>query len=287
MWYNLRARPRKGNAVIARWTRWTAVTALIVGLSGAAHAAEKVRIGGTGIGLAAAQALGDALHKAEPGISVEVLRSLGTPGGLRALAQGAVEVAIAARPLLPAEREQGLREASCLRTALIFVTSHPTAAGVERKRLPAIYDGTLGNWPDGAPLRPVLRLRAGMEMPYLSQAIPGMERALEAALARRGVPVGTTDQENIALAQEIPGSFAVATLLQILSERPGVRVLDLDGVAPTAASIADGSYPLPVRVCFAVPATPSAGAQRFVEFANSEAGRAILRGFEAAAESVQ
>lgn len=272
--------------MIARWAHRAAAAVLIVGLGGAAHAADKVRVGGTGIALATAQALADALQKADPGISVEVLRSLGTPGGLRALAQGAVEVAIAARPLLPEERAQGLREASCLKTALIFVTSHPSAAGVERKRLPAIYDGSVGNWPDGAPLRPILRLRAGMEMPYLAQAIPGMERAIEAAFARRGMPVGTTDQQNIALAQEIPGSFAVATLLQVLSERPGVRVLALDGVAPTAASVADGSYPLPVRVCFAVPASPTAGAQRFVAFANSQDGRAILRGFEAAPDPV-
>ncbi|PWC53919.1 substrate-binding domain-containing protein [Azospirillum sp. TSO22-1] len=270
----------------ARWIHWATVAAAAIGLGGAAHAAEKVRVGGTGIGLATAQALGAALQKADPGISVEVARSLGTPAGLRALAQGAIEVAVAARSLLPEERAQGLREASCLKTALIFVTSHPTATGVERKQLPAIYNGTLGNWPDGAPLRPILRLRAGMEMPYLAQAIPGMERAVDAAFARRGIPVGTTDQENVTLAQEIPGSFAVSTLLQVRSERPQLRVLDLDGVAPTAASVADSSYPLLMRVCFTLPAAPSPGAQRFVDFVNSQEGRAILHGFEAAPDPV-
>lgn len=277
--------------MIARWSYRAGiggaiVAAMILGPGGVAHAVEKVRIGGTGIGLATAQALGAALQRTDPEISVEVLRSLGTPGGLRALAQGAVEVAIAARPLQPAEREQGLREASCLKTAMVFVTSHPTAAGVERRNLPAIYDGTVANWPDGSPLRPVLRLRAGMEMPYLSQAIPGMEKALELAFARRGVPVGTTDQDNMALAQEIPGSFAVATLLQVASERPAVRVLDLDGIKPTATSIADGTYPLPVRICFAVPAKPSAGAARFIDFANSPDGHALLRTFDAAPDAV-
>lgn len=258
-----------------------AAAAMILALSATAHAAETVRIGGTGIGLAAARTLGDALQRAEPGITVEVLRSLGTPGGLRALAQGAVEVAITARPLQPAEREQGLREASCLKTALTFITSHPGATGVDRQRLPSIYDGTVSTWPDGSPLRPVLRLRAGMEMPYLAQAIPGLERALDIAFTRRGVPVGTTDQDNVALAREIPGSFAVATLLQVTGERLALRVLDLDGIAPSAASIADGSYPLPVRVCFAVSATPSAGAARFIGFVQSAEGRTILRSLEA------
>lgn len=253
-----------------------------IGLSTATPAAEAIRIGGTGIGLATAQALGDAFQRTDPAVTVEVLRSLGTPGGLRALTQGAVEVAIAARALQPAEREQGLREVSCLKTALIFVTSHPTATGVEQRTLPGFYDGTVATWPDGSPLRPILRLRAGIEMPYLSQVIPGMEQALETAFQRRGVPVGTTDQENIVLAQEIPGSFAVSTLLQILSERPNVRVLDLDGVAPTAASIADGSYPLPVRVCLVVAASPPPGAQRFIDFANGADGQAILRRFGAA-----
>ena len=102
-----------GETVSARWlyrvgVRGAVVAALIFGVSGTARAAEKLRIGGTGVGLAAAQALGEALQRADPAVTVEVLRSLGTPGGMRALAQGAVEVAIAARPLLHVQATSSL-----------------------------------------------------------------------------------------------------------------------------------------------------------------------------------
>ena len=67
-----------------------------------------VRVGGTGIALAAMQQVGASLTAAEPGIRVEVLPSMGTPGGIKALAEGAIDVAVVARALKPDEKAKGV-----------------------------------------------------------------------------------------------------------------------------------------------------------------------------------
>lgn len=258
-----------------------AVTAatLAAGLSwGSAGAAqETVRVGGTGVGLALSRAIGDALHAANPDINTEVLPSLGTPGGLNALAAGAIDVSIAARALKDSERAAGARPAACLTTAVVFATSRPAAPGIALAQLPDIYSNPAPVWPDGQQLKVILRSPAGSENPYLARLVPGMGQALAAAFKRMDVPVGATDQENADLAQRIEGSFAIMTLLQIKAEGLRMTPLAVGGVMPEPATIADGSYPLPIDICFVVPPQPTAGAVAFVEFVRSDAGREIIR----------
>ena len=83
-----------------------------------------MRIGGTGMALAAMRQIGDAFTATQPHTTVKVLPSLGTGGGLAAVAAGAIDVAVAARGLNDAERAKGLQCFSYAQTPLAFVT-HP------------------------------------------------------------------------------------------------------------------------------------------------------------------
>lgn len=242
-----------------------------------ARAEEPIRIGGTGIGLALSKDLGAALRAADPAFAAEVLPSLGTPGGLKALNAGAVDVAIAARPLKPEETAGGAREAACLTTALTLATSRPAAPGIDLSDLPKIYANPDPRWPDGQPLKIILRSPAGSENPYLVRLIPGMAAALASAFERPGIPVGATDQENATTATRTEGSLAIITLLQIMSEKLALTPLAINGVKPTPASLADRSYPMPMRVCFVVPAKAKAGTDKFIAFVRSQAGQEIIR----------
>lgn len=242
-----------------------------------AAAADTVRVGGTGIGLQLAHILGVELAEAEPSVSTTVLPSLGTPGGIKALGAGAIDIAIAARPLKDTEKAMGISEAACLMTAMVFVTSRPSAPGISLTSLPRIYADPDPRWPDGQPLKVILRSPAGTENPYLIRLVPGMEEALAKAFARPGIPVGATDQENVALAAQIDGSFAIASLVQIKAERLKLFALPIDGVAPGPKTLADGTYPMPNRVCFLLPAKPAPGAAKFIAFMHSPAGQEIIR----------
>ncbi len=241
------------------------------------RAAEIVRIGGTGLALAAMRTIGEMVAKTHPEIATNVLSSLGTAGGIKALIEGEIEIAIAARRLKPEEKAKGIGEAACATTALIFATSHPQLSGITRALLPAIYADPHPSWPDGTPLKVILRSRAGSENPFLIEAVPGIEAALAAAYKRPGMPVGATDQENAELAQRTVGSFGVMTLLQLRSEELKLFPLALDGVMPGAETIASGAYPMPFRFCLVLPANPTPGAKQFLAYFQSPGGGAFLR----------
>ncbi|MDC7786040.1 hypothetical protein PQJ75_08770 [Rhodoplanes sp. TEM] len=216
-----------------------------------AAAAEPVRVGGTGMALAAMRHLGDSLRAVRPDIVVEVLPSLGTSGALRALQEGAIDVAVTGRRLKAEERAKGFVETLCLRTPLLFASSHPAPGGIRAVDLPRLYSDPGPVWPDGRPLKILMRSRAGSENGYLLAFMPAMGVALEKAYGRPGVPVATTDQDNAELAQRTDGSFAVITLLQLRAEKLDLRVVALDGIQPEPGAVAD-TYPLWVSVCTVV-----------------------------------
>jgi phosphate transport system substrate-binding protein len=239
---------------------------------------------GTGMGLRAMERLGEQLAGTKGGILVKILPSLGTTGGINALLDGAIDIALAARPIKPAEQQKGLRQAVCLTTALVFATSKVASYGVAEEmssaRLPAVYTDPQPLWPDRTPMRIVLRSQAGSEVPYLIDKIPAMAAAFGHAYKRGSLPVGMTDKENVELALKIKDSLAITTLLQIRAENIALRPLRFDGVDPTAASLADGRYPLPLQMCLLVAETPAPATARFIAHLQTPSGATLLRSFD-------
>jgi phosphate transport system substrate-binding protein len=249
---------------------------LVLAASGRAENGP-LKIGGTGSGLALMRTVADELAVIEPGFTADVLPSLGSSGGLRALAENAIDVAVAARPLKAEEEAKGLQEASCLMTALILATSHRSPPALSRAQLPALYADDKPTWPDGTPLKVILRSREGSEHPALAKVVPGLMPALEIAQKRPGIAVGVTDQENVELAMRIKGSLAITTLLQVRSEDLPLRPVAIDGVVPAAETIANGAYPIPLRLCVVLSGNPRPAATRLVAFIRSAAGASLMR----------
>jgi phosphate transport system substrate-binding protein len=86
---------------------------------------QPLRIGGTGGALAAMRQLADAFAEQDKTVRPDVLPSLGSGGGVRAMVEGAIEVAAVGRPLTDAEQAAGAAPAVCWRVPFVFVTSHP------------------------------------------------------------------------------------------------------------------------------------------------------------------
>lgn len=246
-----------------------------------AAAGDIVRSGGTGSGLAMMKAIGEQFSAANPDTTVEVLPSLGSSGGIKAVMAKAIDIAIFANRLSPAQAAEGLQEGACLRTGLIFATSRAQPMDVSATQLPKLFADPNPAWSDGQALKVILRSRAGSENPYLIKAVPGMKEALDKAYERPGMPVGATDQENVELAQRTRGSLAIMTLLQLRAEHLPLQPLSYEGVTPSLASLAAGKYALPLDLCLVVTTPPSAAAARVIDYVRSPEGQKILRAFDA------
>lgn len=257
--------------------RFLSTVLVFLGLMASATvAAETLRIGGTGAGLGTMRALAAEFSKTVP-VTVVVVPNLGSSGGLKALAEGAIDVAVSSRPLKAQETQQGLVATEYGRTPFVIVTSSKGAPGLKDVgELADIYAGRKTAWPDGMPIRLVLRPSHDGDAALLTSFSPGMKLAVEGALARPGMVIASTDQDAADTIERTPGALGTASLALIYSEKRDLKVLALNGVMPSARTAADGSYPYSKAMYLARKTGGKESAARFFEFMSSGQARQIL-----------
>jgi phosphate transport system substrate-binding protein len=215
----------------------------ILGLlaTGAAEA-QIVRVGGTGTATALMQSLATAY--ADGGEErITVVPSMGTSGAIRAVIDGAIDVAVSARPLTPNEEAAGLVTLAVMKTPFGLVSSRQNPPGLGKSDIAALFSSERATWPDGFPLRLVLRPRSESDTALAGTFFPGMREAIERARARADIPVAATDQANVDLAERLEGSLTGATLTQIRMESRPLSFVDIDGMKPTLENLETGAYP--------------------------------------------
>jgi phosphate transport system substrate-binding protein len=254
-----------------------AVALVLMLAYGCSGAAEEIRIGGTGAALGTMQLLAEKFTRSNPGITVATVGNLGSAGGIRAVGSGAIELAVASRPLKESEYRFGVSQLEYARTPFVFaVSAKSTVSAVTPQELAEIYSGRMTTWPDGSAIRLVLRPASDIDTTLVKGISPAIGQALSAAEKRPGVKFAVTDQDAADDLERIPGAIGPSTLALILSERRGLRALKLDGVEPTPANAATKTYPLYKQIFFVTGAKRTSAIERFIAFVQSPAGRKIL-----------
>ncbi|UPU35404.1 substrate-binding domain-containing protein [Geomonas paludis] len=242
-----------------------------------ASAAETIRLNGTGCGVALMKPLIAAFQKKHKDVTFEVQKSLGSAAALKAIAKGALDIAVPGRPLKPHEAIPDLTWFEYGRTPYAVVT-HPGRKldDITTEQLAAIYVGTRAKWPNGDFIRVVLRPQDDIDTAMLRSLSPEMDRAVTAAHARPDMLMGVTDQETFDHLKKTDGTISFAPLSMALSEPGAVNVARLNGVAPTLANVASGKYPYTKKILVVTRKEPSPGVKAFVQFLNSKAARAMV-----------
>jgi phosphate transport system substrate-binding protein len=221
------------------------------------------------------QLLAHAYAKAAPSeTKIVVLPSMGSGGGIKAVLAGAIQIGVSARPLSEAESKAGAVAFEYGRTPFVFATAvaNKTAA-ITTQNVIDFYAGTVDQWPDGSKLRLVLRRVGDTDTKSMPEA---MRAAKSVAERRKGMVLASTDQDMATSIERIPGALGPSTLALLLSEKRALKALALDGVVPSAQTLANGSYPLYKELLLVTgPKTPPE-ARAFVTFVGSAAGRKVL-----------
>lgn len=257
---------------------------LTVAASTVALAADVVRLGGTGGAFGLLQKLGDAFGAAG-GIRVINVPSLGSTGGLRALAENKIDVSVSGRSLRREEVAKGLKVGAIVRTPYFIVTSHHNPKGLNSADLASLYLKPNATWADGSPMRIVLRPRSDSDTELMGQLFVGMAAALEAARSRPDVPTAATDQDNGDLSERIAGSLTGMTGTQFKTEGRRLWAVTLDGVEPTFANYERGTYRYGKTLYFIVRGNDRPEIERFIAFMRSPEGLKILREAEVLPET--
>lgn len=240
--------------------------------------AEEIKIGGTGNALGTMRLLGEAFSKTHPDIKVTVLSSLGSSGAVKAVPRGAIAIGLTSRALSDEERATGTVATEYARTATVFaVSTKSKVSEITREQVADVYSGKLADWPDGTPVRPVLRQPGDDNTKQVRSLSPAIEKALDIAEQRPGLAFAVTDQEAADKMESTPGAIGVTTLALIKSEGRSLRALKLDGAEPTEKNAISGHYPIIKSFFMITQPTPSAAVQEFIAFVKSPAGVDVLK----------
>lgn len=258
--------------------RIAAACVLLLGLTGPCGAQQpSLGIGGTGATLSTIRVLANAFELDNPGVSVRVLASLGSTGGIKAVLAGAIDIGVSSRAPTEAERGQGARAVAYGRSPLVFAVNRATRAGdLTTAQVVDIYSGKMTAWPSGDSIRVVLRPAGDTNTLVLKGLSPQVREAVIAAEKRPGMVTALTDQDAEERIQKVPGALIVTSLSEALASSGLMRVLKLNGVEPSAGALAEGAYPLSLDFYLIIGKSPSSLAEKFAAFVQSEAGRKIL-----------
>lgn len=243
-----------------------------------AGAGETLTIGGNGGALGTMKRLGRAFETTQPGIAVVVLPSLGTSGGIKAVAKGAIDIGLSGRALTDDERKLELVVTECAKTPLVFaVRADNPLSDLGKDEYLRVLKGAAGARLQGRPMRPILRPRNDAETILIGKHFPEIGAAIEGILSSRiDATVALTSQEAANLIERIPGAIGFSPLSLIRSEQRQMKALSFEGVAPSAANTANGSYPLVMELSLVTRPNPPERVRKFIEFVASEPGKKLL-----------
>lgn len=246
-------------------------------LPAVAFAEDCLTIAGTGSAMMSITILGQAFEKSPGGVKLKIIPSLGSTGGIKAVSQKAIDIAISSRIPTGKERESGLSVTEYARSPLIFIAHRDVmVSNVTSADIVKIYKGERAAWPDGRRIRVPLRQRNETDIRIVKMISPEISQAIDAAFSRPGMLIALTDQDNAGMIEKTPGAFGISTLTQVITEKRQVKVLSYNGVTPSVKNLATGSYPL-VRIFFTVTQKDlSLPARNFLAFMRSVQGRKML-----------
>ena len=242
--------------------------------------AATLKIGGTGAALGTMRILADEFVRMRPDVSVVIPDSLGSGGGIKAVFAGALDIALSSRQLKTKEQNAGAKSTKYATTPFVLVTpisSSNPAPSLTSEELIEAFSGKPVTWSDGTPIRIILRNEKDSSTRILISAFEGMDAALAKARAIPGIPVAHTEQDNMDLAETLPGALTTGSLTVILAENRPLTPIAIDGVRPTLENLADGAYPISKSLYLVTGPKVSQEAVDFFRFVQSSEGAAILR----------
>lgn len=269
--------PAARRAALGRWlSLWAAISAA-PGLS-VAQGSSALRVGGTGSGVGGLRLLAEAFARQAGAPAVEVMPAFGSAGGIAALIEGRLDMAVANRVPNAAESARApFKVQEYARTP--FVMAVHRSLGLQAltgAQFAALYAEGAATYPNGQRARPVLRLADEIDSKLVSALVPAAGPPHEAAQARKGMLRAATDAEAAELLEKVPGAFAASTLAQIESEKRPFVALTIDGRTPSTAALAAGQYPHFKPLYLITLPKADARVARFVDFLLSDAGQSIL-----------
>lgn len=217
-------------------------------------------------------ALGESFMEANSGTTF-TYNPTGSGSGIQAVSEGRCDIGLSSRALKDDEKASGLKETTlALDGIAIIVNPQNPVKDLSLEQIAKIYTGEITNWKDvgGEDAEIVLIGReAG------SGTRDGFESITETKDACQYRQELTSTGDVITTVSQNPNAIGYASLAAI---KDSVKALTVNGVAPTEATVKDGTYLVqrPFVLVTKEGAALSETAQKFFDFATSADAASII-----------
>ncbi|MFT5359515.1 MAG: phosphate transport system substrate-binding protein [Polyangiales bacterium] len=208
------------------------------------------------------------------GGEAQVLTSIGSGGGLQALSDGVIDIALVSRPLR--EDERATVDAVAYARAAIVVATRLEIERMDVRTLRAIYAGTQTETPDGQRIVPILREEGDSTFAALSASDAEFGVAIREAQHDERFRRVFTDQSMEHVLSTVHGALGLLDQGFLHAQSTHVHSVPL-GPRPSPEVLERGEYPYTKDLLFALPRTTRASARAFVDFVRGPIGRRIIR----------
>jgi len=250
---------------------------LVITAAAPALAGESLIIPGTGDSQELLQELARAFEASHPGAKIGIPESIGSSGGIKNVIAGNAELARIARPLKESERQAGLEYLLFAYSPIVFAAHLENAClkNLSSAQVVGIFSGTILNWNELGECPDHVIYVANREPGDSSRsAISDYLPAFAAISEPAGETVYSTP-ETVKILQRYPHTIAYVPLAALADS--AIKVLALDGQAPTVANVQTGSYPLATPLGLTWKGRLPAAARAFVDFLFSPEGQRLIR----------
>jgi phosphate transport system substrate-binding protein len=244
------------------------LTLSVVGLAGCSNgerSAQELIVTGSTTILPIAEISGHEFAEANEGTKV-LVSGLGSSAGIESVSKGSSDIGTASRDLKDEEQDLGLHDTPIAIDAIAVVVnpSNPVDS-LTQEEVRDIFGGEVTNWSelggDDRPIGLVNRDEASGTREAFSKIVMEGEPFDRSAAVLPG-----TGQVRSVVA-EAPGAIGYISWGFVNDE---VKVLAVDDVAPTADTIADGTYPLQRILHFFTVGEPEGLAAEYIEYVLSD-----------------
>ena len=207
------------------------------------------------------------------------LTTAGSTNGVALAAVGAIQIGLISRPLREAEEGLGLTFLPYAKTAVIIGADPDTPeTTLTAADLLSFYRGTKVSWNSGREITFLTREEGDSSVASLKQAMPGFAEAYAAGSNMSHWTILYSEPRMHEALLTLPFALGLSDLGTTTIERLPIKVLSIDGIAPTSENIANGRYPF-VKTLGLVWRDDSlpASARAFVKFVQSDDGAGLLR----------
>ncbi|HAL74278.1 MAG TPA: phosphate ABC transporter phosphate-binding protein [Clostridiales bacterium] len=215
-------------------------------------------------------ALGEGFTAANPGVQVEI-QGGGSSTGVKNASDGISDIGNASRSLKDEEKSLGLTEhVIAIDGIAVVVNSANAVTGLTSTQVADIFTGKITNWQEvggaDAPIVVILR-----------EAGSGTRDGFESILKIADQCVGSQEVNETGIVKStVAGNVNAIGYLSLGKASETVHALAIDGVAPSEATVKDGSYTLQRPFTCLTKGEESSLVKAFFEFIFSPDGQAMV-----------